>query len=215
MPRNSRPVAASTTRPPAQTLVLATANEGKRREFANLLADLPFALLTQASLGVGAPEETGRSFRDNALLKAHHAQAASGCAVLADDSGLEVDALGGAPGIYSARYAGPGADDAANNAKLLAQLQDVPLPQRTARYRCVLVFLGAERGADPLITEGVWDGCILCTPRGAGGFGYDPYFFVPSLGVTAAELGADAKNRMSHRGLAMQQLRRQLAQRFA
>ncbi len=208
-------MAASTTRPQAQTLVLATANPGKLREFAGLLADLPFELVTQASLGVVVPNETGASFRDNALLKARHAHAATGCAVLADDSGLEVDALGGAPGIFSARYAGPQADDAANNAKLIAALQSVPAPRRGARYRCVLVFLAADRGATPLITEGVWEGSILTEPRGAGGFGYDPYFFVPARGVAAAELGPEEKNRLSHRGRAIEALRQQLAQRLA
>jgi XTP/dITP diphosphohydrolase len=208
-------VAASTAHRRAERLVLATGNEGKLREFAALLADLPFALVTQASLGVAAADENGASFRDNALLKARHAQAAAGGAVLADDSGLEVDALGGAPGIYSARYAGPGADEAANNAKLMAQLADVPAPRRTARYRCVLVFLDAHREAEPLITEGVWEGRLLAEPRGSGGFGYDPYFFVPELGVTAAELDAREKNRLSHRGLALQALRQHLARRRA
>jgi XTP/dITP diphosphohydrolase len=195
--------------------VLATANEGKLREFTSLLAGLPFALVTQASLGVPAPEETGASFRDNALLKARHARAVAGCAVLADDSGLEVDALGGAPGIHSARYAGPHGNDAANNARLIAELRGVAAPERTARYRCVLVFLAAERDAPPLIAEGVWEGCILPEPRGAGGFGYDPYFFLPALGVSAAELDPVEKNRVSHRGLAMQELRRQLLRHCA
>jgi XTP/dITP diphosphohydrolase len=215
MRRSLRRVAASTTRRSPETLVLATANAGKLREFSTLLADLPFALVTQASLGVSAPEETGASFLDNALLKARHAQAAVGRAVLADDSGLEVDALGGAPGVHSARYAGPQADEAANNAKLVAALASVPEPQRTARYRCVLVFLAAAHGAEPLIAEGVWEGSILRTPRGMRGFGYDPYFFLPDRGISAAELDLGEKNRVSHRGLAMQQLRRQLTPRFA
>jgi XTP/dITP diphosphohydrolase len=207
-------VAASTTRGPAEQLVLATSNDGKLREFASLLADLPFALVTQSSLGVPSPEESCTSLQGNALLKARHARQHAGCAVLADDSGLEVDALGGAPGIYSARYAGEAADDAANNAKLVAELRGVPAPRRTARFRCVLVFLDAASNARPLIAEGVWEGLILAEPRGAGGFGYDPYFFLPALGVSAAELDPRDKNRMSHRGLAMRELRRQLAQRF-
>jgi XTP/dITP diphosphohydrolase len=211
--------------------VLATANEGKRREFEALLADLPFEVMTQASLGVPSAEETGSSFLDNALLKARHVQAhmpcdfsprgqgrvpgASSWAVLADDSGLEVDALGGAPGIYSARYAGPRADDAANNAKLIEALRGVSAPRRTARYRCVLVFLAADRERPPLIAEGVWEGRILEAPRGAGGFGYDPYFFLPDHGVSAAELDPAEKNLLSHRGVALRELRRQLAPRFA
>jgi XTP/dITP diphosphohydrolase len=228
-------VAVSPARPQAERLVLATANEGKRREFEALLADLPFEVMTQASLGVPSAEETGSSFLDNALLKARHVQAhmhrhaspheqrelqgrvpgASSWAVLADDSGLEVDALGGAPGIYSARYAGPRADDAANNAKLIEALRGVSAPRRTARYRCVLVFLAADRERPPLIAEGVWEGRILEAPRGAGGFGYDPYFFLPDRGVSAAELDPAEKNRLSHRGVALRELRRQLAPRFA
>jgi XTP/dITP diphosphohydrolase len=208
-------VAVSTTRRQAEKLVLATANEGKLREFQSLLADLPFTLVTQASLGVPSPEETGSSFLDNALLKARHARAAAGCAVLADDSGLEVDALGGAPGVYSARYAGPHADDAANNAKLIAALRGVPAPRRTARYRCVLVFIAAERDAHPLIAEGIWEGSIAFEPRGSAGFGYDPYFLLPDRGVCAAELPPAEKNRLSHRGLALEELRRQLARRCA
>jgi len=208
MPHNSPPVADE-----MRLLVLASANQGKLRELRRLLADLPFDVQTQAAFGVPAPEETGSSFHDNALLKARHAQAATGAAVLADDSGLEVDALGGAPGVHSARYAGIAADDAANNAKLLRELRDVPQALRTARYRCVLLFLAADARSEPLVAEGVWEGLIVDVPRGGGGFGYDPYFLVPELAMTAAELDAETKNRLSHRGQALTRLQTLLATR--
>ncbi|MEP6545895.1 MAG: RdgB/HAM1 family non-canonical purine NTP pyrophosphatase [Gammaproteobacteria bacterium] len=197
-------------------LIVATSNPGKLREFAALLKDLPFDLHALGELGIAAPEETGASFLDNAMLKARHAAAASmglqgtalqHAAAIADDSGLEVDALGGAPGIYSARYAGSGADAAANNAKLLGALAGTPQEQRQARYRCALVFVRGPMDPAPLIAEGVWEGRILDAPRGSGGFGYDPYFFLPELGTTAAELDAAAKNRLSHRGIASRALR--------
>ena len=192
---------------------MATGNSGKLREFRALLVGLPFDVVGQAELGVAAPAETGTRFVDNALLKARHAAAVTGLDALADDSGLEVDALGGAPGVFSARYAGEGADDAANNAKLLAALADVPAPLRSARYRCVLVLLGPEPGAEPLIAEGVWEGSILPSPRGSGGFGYDPYFWVPEQGASAAELDPQLKNRLSHRGRAFAALRARWAGR--
>jgi XTP/dITP diphosphohydrolase len=137
----------------------------------------------------------------------------SGSAAVADDSGIEVDALEGAPGIYSARYAGFDADDAANNAKLMRALDGLPPDQRRARYRCALVFLEAD-GAVPLVTEASWEGVLLEAPRGSGGFGYDPYFWLPELGKTAAELSPEEKNRLSHRGKAMQALRELLRSRF-
>jgi XTP/dITP diphosphohydrolase len=186
---------------------VATGNAGKLREFRALLAGLPFEVVGQAELGVVAPEETGTRFVDNALLKARHAAAVTGLEALADDSGLEVDALGGAPGVFSARYAGEAADDAANNAKLIAALATVPPPLRSARYRCVLVLLGPGPDAAPLIAEGVWEGSILTSPRGSGGFGYDPYFWLPELGASAAELDPALKNRLSHRGRAFAALR--------
>jgi XTP/dITP diphosphohydrolase len=201
---------------PLKSLVIATANPGKLREFQTLLADLPFAPVAQGALGVTAPEETGTTFAANALLKARHAAAASGAAAIADDSGLEVDALGGAPGIYSARYAREAAGDAAavdaaNNAKLVAALQGVPFEARRARYRCALVYLDGPGDPAPLHTQGVWEGYILEAPRGSGGFGYDPYFWLPELGLTAAELEPERKNRLSHRGTALQALRSALA----
>lgn len=194
-------------------LVVATSNQGKLREFRDLLADLPFQIVAQSDLGIAAPEETGSTFLENALLKARHAAAASGFAAIADDSGLEVDALGGAPGIFSARYAGAGADDAANNAKLMGALVGVVQPLRGARYRCVLVFVADAGDASPLAAEGVWEGVILDSPRGSGGFGYDPYFWLPELGKTAAELDPREKNERSHRGRALASLRELLAAR--
>lgn len=201
-------------------LIVATSNPGKLREFGELLKELPFALHGLEELGITPPEETGVSFLENAMLKARRAAAAGAllghaalpdAAAIADDSGLEVDALGGAPGIYSARYAGGGADDAANNAKLLSALAGTPREQRQARYRCALVFVRGALDPAPLIAEGVWEGLILEAPRGSGGFGYDPYFYIPALGVSAAELDATEKNRLSHRGIAMRALRDQLA----
>jgi XTP/dITP diphosphohydrolase len=196
---------------PARRLVIATGNVGKLREFHSLLAGLPFELTSSAELGLSSPEETGASFLANALLKARHAANLSGSAAVADDSGLEVDALHGAPGIYSARYAGAGADDAANNAKLMRALAGLPLAQRRARYRCALVFVENAAGAAPLVAEADWEGLILDAPRGGGGFGYDPYFWLPDLRKTAAELPPAEKNRLSHRGKAMRALRDQLA----
>jgi XTP/dITP diphosphohydrolase len=205
-------------------LIVATSNPGKLREFRALLAGLPFDLHSLGELGVAAPEETGASFAENAMLKARHAVAAAlaaglggisppEVAAIADDSGLEVDALGGAPGIYSARYAGAGADDAANNAKLLEALAGMCREQRVARYRCALAFVSGEPDEAPLMAEGVWEGVIVDVPRGSGGFGYDPYFWLPDLDVTAAQLEPEQKNRLSHRGIAMRALRDQLMAR--
>jgi XTP/dITP diphosphohydrolase len=192
-----------------KVLVVATGNPGKLREFRSLLGGLPFELVSQADLGVAFPKETGSSFMANALLKARHAAAATGAAAIADDSGLEVDALGGAPGIYSARYAGSGADDGANNAKLLAALEGTPPHRRGARYRCALAYIDAACDA-ALTAEGVWEGAIIDEPRGTGGFGYDAYFWLPELRMTAAELDPEEKNRRSHRGIALRALRDQL-----
>jgi XTP/dITP diphosphohydrolase len=198
---------------PRKPLIVATGNPGKLRELRALLADLPFDLHGLGELGAASPEETGANFLENALLKARHAAAWADAAAIADDSGLEVDALGGAPGIFSARYAGAAADDAANNAKLLYALAGMCGEQRRARYRCALVFVFAPLDTAPLIAEGVWEGTIVDTPRGSGGFGYDPYFWLPDLGVTAAQLNPQDKNRLSHRGIAMRALRNQLVAR--
>jgi XTP/dITP diphosphohydrolase len=193
--------------------VIATANPAKLREFRSLLAGLPFELTSSAELKLTSPEETGSTFLANAHLKARHAATSSGGAAVADDSGLEVDALDGAPGVYSARYAGLGADDDANNAKLMLALAGVPQEQRRARYRCALVFIECAEDTAPLVAEADWEGFILDAPRGRGGFGYDAYFWLPELQLTAAELAPAEKNRLSHRGKAMQALREQLAGR--
>lgn len=217
MPPNSPPAAPDASRPQPSSperLIVATTNAGKLLEFRELLAGLPLQIMSLAALGLPSPDETGTSFRENALLKARHAQSLTRSAVLADDSGLEVDALGGAPGIHSARYAGIGADDIANNAKLIAALHGVPPMERAARYRCALVFLPAPPEAAPIIAEGVWFGSIALVARGAGGFGYDPYFYLPELGLTVAELDVIEKNRLSHRAQAMRVLRAALDVRY-
>jgi XTP/dITP diphosphohydrolase len=193
-------------------LVVATANSGKLREFRSLLAGLPYALTSLAELGLKSPAETGSSFLENAMLKARHAATLSGFAAVADDSGIEVDALGGAPGIHSARYAGADASASANNAKLMSALKGVPLDARRARYRCALVLIEAADTA-PMVAEAAWEGFILDAPRGSGGFGYDPYFWLTELDKTAAELSAEEKNRLSHRGMAMRALREALLAR--
>jgi XTP/dITP diphosphohydrolase len=193
-------------------LVLATSNRGKLDELRPLLADAGFDLLPQAELGVGDAVEDGHTFLENALLKARHASAATGLPALADDSGLVVDALGGEPGLYSARYAGAHGDSAANTARLLARMQDLSGEQRRAHFYCVLVLLRHARDPQPLVAEGVWPGSVLEAPRGEGGFGYDPVFFVPAHGVSAAELEPHLKNRISHRGRALARLRERLAE---
>jgi XTP/dITP diphosphohydrolase len=187
--------------------VLATSNAGKVAELAAVLAaaDLELRVTAQAALGVSAPPETGATFVENALLKARHAARETGLPAIADDSGLVVDALGGAPGVRSARFAGEQADDAANLAKLLHLLEQPSLPRR-ARFHCVLVALEHPDEPAPLIASGAWHGEIAPTPRGSHGFGYDPVFFDPALGCTAAELDASRKNRVSHRGIALRGL---------
>ncbi len=186
-------------------LVLATGNRGKLQELQTLLAPLDIEVLPQSQFTSVAAEETGLSFAENAILKARHAARASGLPAIADDSGIEVDALRGAPGIYSARYAGVDASDQENLDKLLRELRDVPAEQRTARYRCALAFMRWDTDASPLVCQASWEGRVIDTPRGTGGFGYDPIFEVEP-GVTAAELSADDKNRRSHRGQALRQL---------
>ncbi|MDX1466169.1 MAG: RdgB/HAM1 family non-canonical purine NTP pyrophosphatase [Halomonas sp.] len=190
---------------PAQ-LVLASGNVGKLREFHQLLAPLGMEVRAQADYGVADVEETGLTFVENALLKAREASRLSGLPALADDSGLEVDALAGAPGIYSARYAGEPRSDARNNARLLEALAEVPEGHRRARYWCVLVLLRHAEDPVPLIVQRSWEGEILQAPRGEGGFGYDPLFWLPDQQASAAELDAEQKNRLSHRGRALQAL---------
>jgi len=195
---------------PSGEVVLATGNAGKQREVAALLAPLGIQIILQTTLGISPAEETGTTFEANALLKARHAARESRLPALADDSGLEVDALGGRPGVWSARYAGPDASDEANNAKLLAELAGVPPARRTARYRCVIAFVRNADDPAPLIAEGAWEGSIGEAPRGTGGFGYDPLFWPRGLGVTAAQMQPAAKNAVSHRGLALAELLRKL-----
>lgn len=193
-------------------VVLATGNEGKRRELEALLG-ADWELVSQVALGVESIEETGPTFLDNALLKARHASAATGLPAIADDSGIEVDALDGAPGVHSARYAGIEADAAANNAKLLAALADRPPVERGARFRCVMVFVRGPDDPEPLIADRSWEGRIASEPRGTGGFGYDPLFIDPASGRHSAELTAQEKNARSHRGQAACALRDQLLER--
>jgi XTP/dITP diphosphohydrolase len=191
-------------------LVLASGNAGKLEEFRGLLADADFDVRAQAEFGVPDAEETGLTFVENALLKARHACRATGLPALADDSGICVDALDGAPGLYSARYAGVHGDAAANIDKLLAALDDVPEAARGARFVCVLALLRHPLDPQPIVVEGSWRGRILHARRGSGGHGYDPVFLDPMRGMTAAEMPLAEKNRISHRGQAMALLRARL-----
>lgn len=196
-----------------QTIVLATGNAGKVREFASLLEGLGLHVRPQSDFAVPEAEETGLSFIENAILKARNAARHTGLAAIADDSGLEVDVLNGAPGIYSARYAGPGKGDAANNDKLLDALRGTPWEARTARFQCVIAYLRHAEDPTPLIAQGTWEGMILEAPRGERGFGYDPLFWVPTHACSSAELDAATKNALSHRGQAMRALLEQLGRR--
>ena len=191
-------------------VVLASGNAGKVREFNQLLAGAHVEVLPQSSFGVPEAEETGLTFVENAILKARNAARHSGLAAIADDSGIEVDALKGAPGIYSARYARSGASDAENLHKLLADLRDVPEAERSARFQCLMVYMRHGEDPTPVICQGTWEGRILTAPRGESGFGYDPVFLVPGEGCSAAELPAATKNRLSHRGQALTKLVRYL-----
>ena len=185
-------------------IVLASNNRGKVREFNELLADLDWQVTPQAELGVTEIEETGLTFVENAILKARHAAAHTGLPAIADDSGLEVDVLNGAPGIYSARYAGTAASDEENLQKLLADIEGVPDEKRSARFQCLLVLMRHELDPTPLISQGTWEGRILQAAHGDNGFGYDPVFYVPEQDCSSAELPAEVKNRLSHRGQALQ-----------
>jgi XTP/dITP diphosphohydrolase len=193
---------------PPRQVVLASANRGKQREFAALLGGAGLELLLQDSLGIASVAETGTTFEANALLKARHAATLSRLPALADDSGLEVDALEGRPGVYSARYAGESAGDLDNNAKLLGELSDVATRDRSARYRCVLALVRDESDSSPLLVTGVWEGSIAFEPAGNLGFGYDPLFIPEGFTQRAAELPTDLKNRLSHRARAAAELLR-------
>ncbi|WP_444929298.1 RdgB/HAM1 family non-canonical purine NTP pyrophosphatase [Microbulbifer sp. SSSA002] len=186
-------------------IVLASGNAGKLREFSQLFASWDVQVVPQSDFGVTDADETGLSFIENALIKARHASRISGLPALADDSGLAVDALCGAPGIYSARYAGAGASDEKNNAKLLEALQDIEEKQRSASFHCALAFVRQWDDPVPLVCSAKWSGTILREPAGEQGFGYDPLFFIASEGMTSAELPREGKNQLSHRAQAMVQ----------
>lgn len=196
-------------------IVVASGNPGKLRELCDLLETLGAELVSRSALACPEPVESGDSFVDNALIKARSAALCSGLPAIADDSGLEVDALNGAPGIRSARYAGEGASDERNVRKLLAELAGVEESARTARFVCVVVYLENADDPSPLVCKGVWEGRISQRPSGDGGFGYDPVFFVPSEGVTAASLTPERKNALSHRGRALRELKDALLNRYA
>ncbi|MEX0899345.1 MAG: RdgB/HAM1 family non-canonical purine NTP pyrophosphatase [Gammaproteobacteria bacterium] len=187
-------------------IVLASGNAKKLKELTAVLANLGTEVVPQSEFGVADAVEDGDSFVANALIKARHAAQATGLPAVADDSGLCVDALDGAPGVYSARYAGPGADDAANNAKLLHALDGIT--DRRAHYVCVIAFVRDADDDEPVLCEGHWNGEIGMAPVGDGGFGYDPLFFVPTHGCTAAQLDPEEKNRLSHRGQALAEFKR-------
>ena len=193
-----------------QRVVLASSNKGKVREFSELLAGRGMTVVPQSDFAVPDADETGLTFVENAILKARNAAVHTGLAAIADDSGLEVDYLNGAPGIYSARYAGEGGS-AANNAKLLEALADVATEQRGARFQCVLVYLRHADDPTPIICQGTWEGRILTALRGEAGFGYDPLFWVPEEGCSSAELSAERKNELSHRGQALRCLLKALS----
>lgn len=186
--------------------VLASNNPGKVREFNELLTGRDIEVVPQSLYAVPEIEETGLTFVENAILKARNAAAHTGLPAIADDSGIEVDALKGAPGIYSARYAGKGANDQTNLEKLLEDLKDVPEAQRTARFQCLMVYMRHANDPTPIICQGTWEGRILFAPRGSNGFGYDPVFYVPTHDCSSAELPPDVKNALSHRGQALHKL---------
>ena len=187
-------------------VVLASGNKGKLREIKQIIGGLGIEALPQSDFDVPDADETGLSFVENAILKARHAAQLTGLPAIADDSGLEVDALNGAPGIYSARFAGVGASDTDNVQKLLADLKDVPEADRTARFQCLMVFMAHANDPTPLICQGSWEGQILLAPQGEDGFGYDPVFWVPSEQCASAELAPERKNQLSHRAQALKNL---------
>ena len=192
-------------------IVLASGNAGKIKELQEMLAELDMQIVPQRELNIGDIEETGLCFVENAILKARHAASESGLPAIADDSGLEVDLLNGAPGIYSARFAGETATDASNNRKLLELLGDAPLQQRSARYQCVIVYMRHATDPTPIICQGSWEGHIALEAKGDGGFGYDPLFYLQELNCHAAEIDKQQKNLISHRGKAMAELLAKLA----
>jgi len=188
---------------PSRRVVLATGNPGKLREMRAILDGHGLEVVAQSEFGIEPPVEDGDSYAANALIKARHAAAAARLPAIADDSGIEVDALDGRPGIHTARYAGPAAGDEANNDKLLAELAGLPARRRGARYRCAMVFVRDAQDPSPVVAEASWEGCIGLARRGRGGFGYDPLFIVAGGDFTAAEMAEADKNRVSHRGKAL------------
>ena len=196
-----------------QKVVLASGNQGKLREFIRMLSSQDMEIIKQSEFNVPDVEETGLTFVENAIIKARHAAKITGLPALADDSGIEVDALNGLPGIYSARYSGEGDD--ANNIKLLEAMKDVPDDKRTARFRCCIVYMRHAEDPSPIIADAAWEGSILHELKGENGFGYDPLFYVPTHGCSSAEIDPDKKNRISHRGQALRLLLAALKKRHA
>ncbi len=194
------------------TIVFASNNAGKVREINQLSTGQQLQVQSQAEFGVQEVAETGLTFVENAIIKARNASLHTGLAALADDSGLEVDALNGAPGIYSARYAGHDASDAANLQKLLKDMESIPEQQRTARFQCIMVYLRHAKDPTPIICQGTWEGLVLFESVGKNGFGYDPIFFVPTHNCSSSQLSAETKNRLSHRGQALRALLQALKQ---
>ncbi len=190
----------------APRIVLATGNQGKVLEMSQLLSGLGIDVVPQSEFDLPEADETGLTFIENAITKARHAAHYTGLPAIADDSGIEVDALQGAPGIYSSRYAGASATDEQNREKLLADLQGIDESERTARFQCVIVYMQHENDPTPLVCQSSWEGRILFESLGSGGFGYDPVFYVATHNCTSAELSSDEKNRISHRGQALQKL---------
>jgi len=190
----------------AKQVVLASNNAGKLTEMTQILAPFGIEVVTQSTFKVPIVDETGRTYVENAILKARAAAAVSGLPAIADDSGIEVDVLGGAPGIYSARYAGPNATDQQNLDLLVSNVVATGVTPAAARYQCIMVYMRYADDATPVIASGTWEGHILSEPRGSNGFGYDPVFYVSTHGCTSAELSPEVKNRISHRGQALQAL---------
>lgn len=195
-----------------EKIVLASNNAGKVREINQLLASEQIQVVPQKEFDIPDAVEDGLSFVENAIKKARHASSLSGLPAIADDSGIEMDALSGAPGIYSARFAGEGASDQANLEKLLEKVKDTPDDQRTARFQCLMVYMRHAEDPTPIICQGTWEGRLLHEPQGENGFGYDPIFFVPTHGCSSAELPPEIKNSLSHRGQALQKLLQALSQ---
>ena len=189
-----------------QRIVLATGNRGKVEEMQSILAPFGLQVVPQSEFGVPEADETGLTFVENAIIKARNAAAHTGLPAIADDSGLEVDFLKGVPGIYSSRFAGITAHSSDNVAKLLADMKEVPDSERTARFQCLMVFIRHDRDPTPIICQGTWEGAILHAAQGDGGFGYDPVFYVPTHNCASAELSAELKNQLSHRGQALRKL---------